>query len=306
MIVIIVILVIIVIICHCIGMSVEDGLGIILENGGEKARTALLGVKDRSVLVRLKCSKCKWYNICYSVEEVLFFVRFTYPDGIVILCNECRVEIYQVVADDYIQQQREFLVNLPHYWGVLSYATASHVRALLYRTYNRKCGVFVWEYQRPEVTEIDENKVFIVAVTHVTRLISRLWYPGLRCGADTTTTYIVRSRINGRYYCAHRIGQFDNTDENWFNPEDMYWYNPCDTLEEALAEASDCSCPPFSRFVLGDTVKKTMQRSVWRLEDLCAFFIRNYSFQYQHELSQMTHIICRNTISDIRAEKRIS
>lgn len=263
---------------------------------------------EPSTLCRIRCTRCGWYIGSYTAKELIFFIQFHSPQPFweLIVCRACSAVVYRTISENSVQDERAELINNPMYWGVLDYYTASVLRADLYSA--GRGGTFIWEYRipTPEVTEYYVPVVCVTSVKHRHPSNLRL-SKKLVEGVDSYTTYIARSVVNRKYYHTYGIKQFDDCKTIC---DYLDWNSPRETLSQALEvvkqdRSTVCSCPSKrrSRFSMKHEQTRKVKNTVWSLEKLCAFFIRNYAYQYQKELCHMTHVICRNVIRDLRVEK---
>jgi hypothetical protein len=258
---------------------------------------------DRSVYIY--CTLCGWFDRRNSIKDLEYFVLFNLPAVCLFLCVGCCSRVYERV--DHVQDQRvECLFNNPDYWGVFCYNTAERLKSWFLRA--DKCGSFIWEVQ--SVFPFDpERRELLVAVTHVKYSISSdRWNDFEYHGLGECTFFI--QFFEGRYVVCRRLGKSVQ-----FLPEFEFA-----TLKEAIHRArnyrfsTDCFPPSLSGYeyctchqinrssVINIDTLKVVNR-VWSLQNICAFFIRNYSFHYQRELAKSPTLpnVIRSMIRDVRS-----
>jgi hypothetical protein len=260
---------------------------------------------DRTVYIY--CTLCGWFDRGNSIKDLEYFVLFNLPAVCLFLCVGCCSRVYERV--ERVQAQRvECLFNNPDYWGIFCYNTAERLKSWFLSA--NKCGSFIWEVQ--SVFPFDpERRELLVAVTHVKYSISSDISTDFEYRGLGECTFFIQF-FEGRYIVCRRLGKSVQ-----FLPEFEFA-----TLKEAIDRARNyrlaidcfpptprlfyseyCTCCQINRSsVINIDTLKVVNR-VWSLQNICAFFIRNYSFHYQRELAKSNILpnVVRSMIRDVRS-----
>ena len=262
------------------------------------------GVAEEHDLIFIHCTGCGWFDKCYTVKELEFFVGFNTPGVCLYLCIACCQHVYQLVGKEAVQDQRvNCLFNDPTYWGVIDHHSAQKLKVAFRKA--GKCGTFLWEVQSA-LPFNSVQRVFMVAVTHVKYSTTSGYLSRITDSIDSCTYYIVYRE--GRYQITRRV----RGSVRFLPP---YGVPSFPTLSEAIDRAKGrrvaidcgqeqgrlyCRCSQINRSTVLDE-NENVQNRVWRLQDLSAFFVRNYSFHFQKECEQLVPFGLRNIIRDIRS-----
>jgi hypothetical protein len=258
--------------------------------------------------IHIHCTGCGFFVKCYVVKELQFLVEFN--NGLCFfLCIDCSRDIYKLVGRVELQDQRvSCLFNKSEYWGVIDHRHAQEVKDAFQKA--GKCGYFLWEVHSQLPSTI-KKKVFLVAVTHVKYGLSCVPQPESK-DIDLCTDYIIFR--DGKFYLTRRVrrtvkflipygnrtGPFESLSEAIDQAKQRRLCNVCECTQRSRKSYCTCSDINRSTTLLQDG---RVQNCVWRLQDLCAFYLRNYSFHYQTELAKLLPIPIRNAIRDIRSVK---
>ena len=210
----------------------------------------------------------------------------------------------------------KYVLNQPHYWGVLD--RCSHYPEL----FRKKLGIgeeLWWEFPSGNPSH---NGELVLAISN-----KKLWYliddddrdHWMNDNYLTTyslfdrgTTYIkrVKTCIGIKYCVTNYMDHFLTTctstdmDNKFINSarffdsiEDVFAFVHEKHVKKVHFSAKICDCRKISRF--SHKCKRRRKRignEVWSLQELSAFFIKQYSFYNRKALFNMQHHVCRNII----------
>jgi hypothetical protein len=223
----------------------------------------------------LRCVICKQPKRWFTDKEVIldwppkFFSHF---------CLGC----FFIIRNKFESLQAERLqhfVNKPHYWGILTKKQAQEIGL-------REIGqgfALLWECQSPIV---GEGLVQVVENSHYDASLCPIPYPDF--GEWGCNTYIFRR--HGLFYLTRR--DYSDFEIATLPLRRLIDGGPFFSFKSALLYIQHrhiatghtrdvvCNCRQITRFATVDYSKswKVLPR-VWKLQDLCRFFVRNY-FHY--------------------------
>jgi hypothetical protein len=260
------------------------------------------GLADENGILFIHCTLCGGV-VPRLVKELDYFVRFNSPSFPLFTCIQCSNRVNDIVGSDAVQEQRaSCLFASSDYWGVIGFDSAQKVKTAFQKA--GKCGFFLWEVQ--SLIPFDSlDRVLVVAVTHVKYASPH--FPVESSNLDKCTYYIVFK--NGLYHITKRIRE----GVRFLAPYGVQ--TSYGTLREAIdasqrRRSTDCGyeivgrrycrCSQISRSSVLDKDEK-VKSNVWRLQDMCAFLIRNYSFHFQKECFAQLPFGLKEIVSNVRS-----
>jgi hypothetical protein len=283
-----------------------------------KTSLSLRVYNQGQIHIFVHCVGCEWYAKCYSHKELEFFKKFNEPGITPYLCLTCSSNVYKLIGGEAAHSERvHTLLNRSNYWGVLDKKSAGRLRDTFKSA--DKCGSFLWEVQ--ETFAFDKNcRALLIAVTHV-RYSTNSRAERQSYDLDECTYYISRSLDNGLYYLLERtagsvvlVGRqnfcFRSLKDAIFVAQSQRYCLTVNCVRKwtslmlnSLAPCF-CVCTEISRFSQVNQTKRICP-SVWSLQDLAAFYVRNHSYHFQKEIVRTYELptVSKNRIRDIRSLK---
>jgi hypothetical protein len=271
-------------------------------NANKTVVCAASGLVDENGILHMHCTVCGGI-VPRLVKELDYFVRFNTPSLPLFTCIQCSNRVNDIVGSDAVQEQRvRCLFASSNYWGVIGFDSAQKVKTAFQKA--GKCGFFLWELQLLPFDSLE--RVLLVAVTHVKYASPH--FPVESDNLDECTYYIAFK--NGLYHITKRIRE----GVRFLAPYGVQ--TSYGTLREAIEasqqrRSSDCGdeidgagrrycrCSQINRSSVLDKDEK-VKSNVWRLQDMCAFLIRNYAFHFQKECFALPFGL-KGIVSDVRS-----
>jgi hypothetical protein len=261
------------------------------------------------------CQSCMVRKREYTEAEILFDSDLTTFSN---YCINCYVFIYHHIAPCSVQFQRqECLFDEPHYWGVLNDQNFHDVLkkfplACMVGVNGSSRGVeYWWEFSS---RSIHHDTALVLAITNRSGVYNRLDSKGFPAPEARSTVFIHRSAC-GIYHVSRGGAKFTERPapaELGVNSLGLIGSFP--TLYEALryvrsthitsyhSATNSCDCLKLSRFSYEES--GVIKPSVWSLQELSAFRIRNTTIHNRRALYRWWHTICRDIVKKFNAPLR--